>query len=280
MKRKKIYLWLLLFCISWSSIKAQEVKFTLNYNEIVQRYEILGKPDFTDENFFVGGGSQLSILLPTGIVDYSLAIESVAGGPWTDNSQIYTPSVDRLHDYHGIATNGSRMIFEEGKETLLFHFKLPGNIPPNEVRLFNNLIDPSSDKPGMGGGDFCNYYACALTLENVYGGVYPEGENIFEGATNVPTDVETAIIPSIGLFQNQPNPFKLSTLITYTLPIKSEVTLTIRDEEGKLLKTIKRKDAAGMHTQELLGKDFPTGLLFYQIETAYGSASKKMIHIR
>ena len=138
------------------------------------------------------------MILPTDLVDYSLPINSVAGGPWTDNSQIYAPAIDSEHDYHGIATNGSIMNFQPDEETLLFTFKLPQEVGVGAVRLFDNEKDPHANQIGMGGADFCNYFACAFTVRNYYGGI-AESETLDLSLT---TSLESVVNLDFELQQN------------------------------------------------------------------------------
>lgn len=260
--------------LGYSQLSAQKIKFTLQYNEENNTYEVYGKADFSDEKFFVGGGSQLSIVLPTDLIDYPFSIQSVAGGPWTDNSQIYAPSVDKTHDYHGIATNGSRMDFQPNQERLLFTFELPNSSAEKDIRLFDNQQDPNSNQPGMNGADFNNYFACALTVKNVYGGLYPE---VIPETVPVLTAIEDVATRDFELFQNEPNPFKGTTSIEFTLPIAGQVNLTLRDITGRLLKEWVIAGQVGSNTFQIQGNDLPKGLLHYHLDTPYGSKHKKMI---
>lgn len=279
MKVKKITYLLIMLGIQLNGLLAQKVEFTLKYDEPTQLYEVYGKADFTDTDFFVGGGSQLSIILPTGTMDYPLAINSVAGGPWTDNSQVYTPAADRLSDYHGIATNGAKLSFEAGQEQLLFTFQLPKSVDKKGVRLFDNEKDPHFNGAGMQGADFCNYFACALTVRNVYHGIYDE-ETINSIKNNeLSTPLETTLAPHFDLYQNTPNPFKESTTIGFVLPEASPITLTLRDASGRVLRTIKENRKAGQHSILINEKDLIKGWMIYQLDTKFGSKNKKMIQL-
>jgi len=146
----------------------QQIDYTLKYNLTSNEYEVYGKPDFSDNRFFVGGGSQISLVLPESIFDSPLLITTVAGGAWFDNSQIYAPTADPAHDFHGIASNGSTMVWVSGEETLLFKFSIPGSECIDGIRLFENASDPKDTDPGMSGGDFRNFFADAFTFSDHY----------------------------------------------------------------------------------------------------------------
>jgi len=82
------------------------------------------------------------------------------------------------------------------------------------------------------------------------------------------------------LYQNQPNPFKSETLIGFNLPTEGAATLKIYDVSGKILRLIEGDYAKGynevsINRSELAG----SGVLYYTLETANDSATKKMIII-
>ena len=268
------WLALVILLVNGTQVFAQKVDFTLRYNESAQHYEVFGKADFSDPQFFVGGGSQLSIVLPTDLVDYPLTVTSFNGGPWTDNSQIYAPSSDPKNDFHGIATNGSRMAFQPGVETLLFTFELPKKTPSQHVRLFDNRMDPHSNRAGMAGGDFCNFFACALTMSNVYGTVY---RDLLPQDLELTTPLTVDQSAPFTLEQNKPNPFQQQTDIQFRLPKSAAVTLTLRDGTGRTLRVISVDGQTGLNTLSITDAGLPRGLLHYQLDTPFGSKNRKML---
>jgi len=142
-----------------TNLNAQQLDFELKYNGATSLYEVFATPNFTDANYFVGGGSQLSIVLPQDIADLPLEINTFAGGIWTDNSRIFAPATDNIHDFHGIASSGAVISFVENQSVLLFSFELPGGDCRSDVRLYDNLIDPDSSELGMSESDFRNFFA-------------------------------------------------------------------------------------------------------------------------
>ena len=80
------------------------------------------------------------------------------------------------------------------------------------------------------------------------------------------------------LFQNQPNPFKQTTTIRFTLPAKSQGKLTILDNTGRTLKSVEQTFEKGINEVEM--KDIQAkGLLFYQLETEFGTRTQKMLRL-
>ena len=96
-------------------------------------------------------------------------------------------------------------------------------------------------------------------------------------------NVKLTFIPPINkafeLYQNQPNPFDQITKIGFYLPKASPVTLRLSNETGQLLKEIKGTKGAGYQSIDLEGLDLPKGLIFYQLQTDFGTEVKKMLRV-
>jgi len=92
-----------------------------------------------------------------------------------------------------------------------------------------------------------------------------------------------SMIAGVGfeLYQNEPNPFVNKTFVGFNLPEAATATLTIFDESGRTIFTQKGDYAKGYNKvaieRELIGT---TGLLYYKLETATDSATKKMIQTK
>ncbi|ALM48519.1 hypothetical protein AMR72_06155 [Flavobacterium psychrophilum] len=172
---------------------SQQIDLTLRYLQGTNVYEVYARPTFTQNNFFFGGGSQVTVVLPASVANSNIAVVSVNGGPWADNSQIYAPAADIAHDFHGIATNGSTVNFTAGTEVVLFRFTLAEGCVAS-ARIFNNTSDPQSGAAGMNGADFKNYLSNVYSLQDNYGTNYanigtscPIVDNDGDGV-GVPTD--------------------------------------------------------------------------------------------
>jgi len=89
------------------------------------------------------------------------------------------------------------------------------------------------------------------------------------------------------LEQNYPNPFNPSTIISYTLPEKSKVTLIVYDMLGRKVTDLVngREESAGTHyltwnAKNSIGQDVAGGIYIYQLVTSKKTLSKKMILLR
>lgn len=83
------------------------------------------------------------------------------------------------------------------------------------------------------------------------------------------------------LYQNRPNPFTDETIIGFRLAEDSEVTLTVFDVTGKVVRTFDGKFNSGYNELRLndLG-DWTGQVYYYRLDTEGFSATKKMILVR
>jgi hypothetical protein len=83
------------------------------------------------------------------------------------------------------------------------------------------------------------------------------------------------------LHQNIPNPFNPSTVICYSLPSDTKVTLTVYDVTGRVVRNlVDANQNAGEKTVEFDAENLPSGVYYYFLRTDYGTKSNKMILLR
>lgn len=84
---------------------------------------------------------------------------------------------------------------------------------------------------------------------------------------------------SVQLLQNRPNPFNGATLIGFILPEPCEVQLRVFDVSGRLLAERSGTFAAGRNdvSIDLTGA---SGVLYYELTTPYGNATRKMLALK
>tara|TARA_Y100000385_G_C12900766_1_gene554083 strand:- start:154 stop:903 length:750 start_codon:yes stop_codon:yes gene_type:complete len=88
----------------------------------------------------------------------------------------------------------------------------------------------------------------------------------------------TSVSNGFELFQNTPNPFKAETTIGFNMPAAGSVTLTIYDVSGRTLRLIEMDAVKGANSVNVNRAVInATGVLYYQLETATETATKKMI---
>ena len=96
--------------------------------------------------------------------------------------------------------------------------------------------------------------------------------NFTNGTTTTSTTFE--------LYQNRPNPFKDATVISFTLPQADKATISIMDISGKVLKVIEQEGVQGYNEVNLEKTSLGAGVLYYRLETATDTATKKMTLIK
>ncbi len=82
----------------------------------------------------------------------------------------------------------------------------------------------------------------------------------------------------IKLYQNRPNPFSDQTDIDFELPENGEVTMTLYNVTGQIIKTISRTGVKGLNTWTLSKSDInTTGLVYYKLEFGDSKAIRHML---
>ena len=102
----------------------------------------------------------------------------------------------------------------------------------------------------------------------------------FSGAFEYSSTVEAEVSLPGGfeLSRNFPNPFNPVTVIRYTLPVDGNVTLTVYNSTGEVVKTlVNGVQTAGSHQIEFSAAELPSGIYFYRLEAGGVSLTRKMI---
>jgi photosystem II stability/assembly factor-like uncharacterized protein len=118
-------------------------------------------------------------------------------------------------------------------------------------------------------GFVSTYYGGILKTTN--GGGTPIG--ILPGQNEIPA--------SFSLSQNYPNPFNPTTIVSYSLPKNTHVTIKVYDLLGRLVKQLVNENKSpGKYSVSFDGTDFASGVYFYTIETPEFTQSKKMVLLK
>jgi hypothetical protein len=105
---------------------------------------------------------------------------------------------------------------------------------------------------------------------------YNTGDQLLDVAINFSSGAVSAA--GFELYQNTPNPFKGETQIGFSLPQDANVTITIHDVTGKVLKLMRGNFAKGYNVISVNSSELPaSGVLYYTVATAEHTATKKMI---
>ncbi len=108
--------------------------------------------------------------------------------------------------------------------------------------------------------------------------------------TDIQTDVdddELVTLPKrFRIQQNFPNPFNPTTIISYSLPTKAEVTIVIYNVVGQKVKVFDQgQQSAGEYSvtwnaTDTRGKEVASGMYFYKVTAGDFSASRKMVLLK
>ena len=83
------------------------------------------------------------------------------------------------------------------------------------------------------------------------------------------------------LSQNYPNPFNPSTTINFDVPLQSEVTLTLFNALGEVVKElVKGACEPGRHEVSVNTTNLPSGVYIYRLQAGGFMQTKKMVLIR
>lgn len=83
------------------------------------------------------------------------------------------------------------------------------------------------------------------------------------------------------LYQNFPNPFNPSTVISFDIPVESFVTLRVYNTLGQeVARLVNENRSTGHHTVELDARNLPSGIYFSRLSAGRFVGTKKMILLR
>ncbi|HAQ61926.1 TPA: hypothetical protein DCR49_08010 [Candidatus Delongbacteria bacterium] len=136
-------------------------------------------------------------------------------------------------------------------------------------------------------GDHIDNYD-VVTLGNESGTIYRRLEPYYAGSGAAfemplsPSGLSNEALPSeITLHQNYPNPFNPETEISFSLPREEQVTLSVFNSDGQLVKElVKGRISAGNHSVNFNAENLNSGIYFYTLEAGSSKLSKKMLLIK
>ena len=153
----------------------------------------------------------------------------------------------------------------------------------NEVVLGSDIVDTEYLVTGRQNGEYY-YVARARDAEDQWSGL----SNREEAIVAVPTGVsDEPLIPTkLALDQNYPNPFNPQTSISFTIPEKSDLDLSVYNILGKKVRTLAHGEfEPGDHSVVFdgnndSGKPVSAGIYFYRLETGNNAFTRKMVLLK
>ena len=143
----------------------------------------------------------------------------------------------------------------------------PGNVSSITQWLLSDLPDG-------------NYKWILQTVDAAYiGGASTMGEFAVGDVTGMQEKDGSGNIFSLS--QNYPNPFNNNTTLTYVISEAGDVTVSLYNSEGKLLRMpVNEYKQKGLHEITLNLADLPGGVYFYRLMTGSFSQTRRMIKIQ
>ena len=109
-------------------------------------------------------------------------------------------------------------------------------------------------------------------------GAYGGGDSTMVG---IDDDKEPEVPIRFGLSQNYPNPFNALTIIRYSLPSASDVTIEIFDILGRRVETlVQGEQPAGYHQVVWDAENQSSGMYFYRIQAGEYIETRKMVLLK
>jgi hypothetical protein len=104
--------------------------------------------------------------------------------------------------------------------------------------------------------------------------VYDEFEITGTGVTPSHDQIPASFV----LNQNYPNPFNPSTKITYTVPEKTDLNLSVFNVLGEKVATlVDGPKNAGTYTVDFSATNLPSGVYYYRLKSGSFSETKNMV---
>jgi hypothetical protein len=101
---------------------------------------------------------------------------------------------------------------------------------------------------------------------------------IKDASTGINDHSNNTLPKSIDLLKNFPNPFNPNTTISFTLPERANIILSIYNELGeKVAVLFNGEEVAGMHNIVWNASKFVSGVYFYKLKTEKFTSVKKLI---
>lgn len=256
--------------------QVQSVDYLMKYNCETNQYDvslIILEGSATTIAQRAQFNSQISIVVPTGegivITNKYMPLQSnqdysgTAPLDWGLGNPIFAPEVQPENDFYSIVPKLSPASFyndlNEGDEVMLFSFLAgtTGQYDEN-IRFFDNGIDPDDKGEGMGGGDFSNGFALGGAFQ-LYRG------NVEESCA---TDLEEEVLAASNVY---PNPFGHQFTVELSTDAKS---IQVIGAEGKVYYQTGNK-SKGVLTVNTI--EYPSGVYYIKIETEIGITSRKIV---
>ncbi len=126
-----------------------------------------------------------------------------------------------------------------------------------------------------------SYSPSAVSFSSIRWNEDYEKKNVAHSFIDIPTEVEILMPDKFELHQNYPNPFNPTTVISFSIPVATNVQLKVYDILGnEIITLVNETKIQGSYQVDFDASNLSSGLYFYSIKTHVGSISKKMVLVK
>ncbi len=98
---------------------------------------------------------------------------------------------------------------------------------------------------------------------------------------NLAGEIVIGVPSEFSLSQNYPNPFNPSTVINFDVPVDANMTLSLYDMQGKLVRVLSEGfRTAGYYSLTLNAAGLPSGTYFYRLSSGDFAATKRLMLVK
>ena len=200
--------------------------------------------------------------------------------PFYDVSSRPTLVKPKNDEFIGAAIESVRLVWNKTDKTDSYEI-MTGNKNFDKIyRYYKGITDTTKAIPAS--GDTVYWKVRALNGE-VPGEWSDAWRYIFHGTVGI--ESKNDFPKEFHLFQNYPNPFNPNTTISYSIPKKSFVKITVYDINGKEIETLANKiEESGLHminwNPKLSAGGISSGVYYYKLSISNKALYKKMIYVR
>lgn len=138
--------------------------------------------------------------------------------------------------------------------------------------FYNNSFTPSDRIIGIASDNFFGDTLVVATDQKVY----RTWASVIVGINQTNTTAE-----SFSLKQNYPNPFNPVTRISYSIPVKSDISIKLYSVTGaELMTLVTGVSEAGEYTFDFNASSLPSGVYYYRLQGENFSDTKKMVLVK
>src|SRR5690606_29646397 len=136
----------------------------------------------------------------------------------------------------------------------------------------NNSFSPSDKIIGIASDNFFGDTLVVASDQRVY-------RTWASVIVNIP--INNTVPESFELKQNYPNPFNPVTRISYSLPVKSNISIKVYSVIGKELMTlVTGVFEPGNHSIDFNASNLSSGVYYYRLETSAFTETRKMVVVK